>query len=920
MKRILITLLAAVVASGAFAQSSFPDVPANHWAGDAVERLADLGVIIGFPDGTYRGNEAFTRYQAALVASRLIDVLGAEMNAALALTRADIESLRNALQEVASDVAAQGVRLSAAESAIAGLSDDVTGNSARLDALEAALASGTGGVDPAVLRDLQNQIASQRVAIDTAQAQADAAAARADDAYNLANQANVAGRQNAADIAAINRVLQLMGNDIADLKRGSGGTVTGGGTVDLSGVQSDIERNRSDIANLREFAILLRREQVGMRDQVAALQAASAAQQGQIDDLASRVQALETNPLGISGTISINYFVGRIIGDPFDIDRAYGLNNDRDMGASVFSSGVQDLDGDATTNAGYRTEVGEVAQDRHDIEQETGAASASLRLSLSKAFGFDGSGSPRALNSFSAVVRIDMHAQTIAGPLGSGGSAPLSLFHVHSFTTTFSPIGAVPLTFAFGTNVKTTFTPYIVTTDHNGFIATVSAPPFLAFLDPTLTAVYTTPAADAYLRAARLTLSPLSGVTIGASFAQRADNASDKDDVLADNTTRTVYGVDGSVSLSIFNIGFAWANGSDGANSDSILYATLNVDGSGLPILNSLAANYRAMGDQWDALGFNLGSTSGRPFAIDQTGFGARVGLGVSIIDVTGYFDSYTIAAGDSAQAFGVDLEADLFRAISLHGWYHQAAVNGAAVDSFTAAGVNRASTHRPANDTSFGVELDHDGSAANALISGLNINAGYMQDRAGFTRSTIWADADMALSVSILTLTPYVGFESINDSVAGTDDTTTIKVGTGLVTTPLNVYTQPSLMAAVNYRTTTHSDAAAYTATELQWSVGLVLNEFIFENSTLTAKYGSWTGTNVRAINTNSGTHPDPNDFASDISYGDENNGVTQSTSGWELIWDYWDLVFAYGVYNNDNGGVTSSAQAFSIAYEVTF
>ncbi len=918
MKRLLITLLAAVLASGAFAQS-FPDVPANHWAGDAVERLADLGVIIGFPDGTFRGNEAFTRYQSALVASRLIDVLGAEMNAALALTRADIESLRNALQEVASDVAAQGVRLSAAESAIAGLSDDVTGNSARLDALEAAMASGTGGVDPAVLRDLQNQIASQRVAIDTAQAQADAAAARADDAYGLANQALAMGRQNAADIAAINRVLQLMSSDIAELQAGSGGAVTGG-TVDLSGVESDIERNRADIANLREFAILLRREQVGMRDQVAALQAASDEQQGQIDDLTARVQALETNPYGISGTISIDYFVGRVDGDPFDIDRAYGLNNDRNMGASVFSSGAVDLDGDATTSSGYRTEVGEVAQDRHDIEQTSGAATASLSLSLTKAFGFDGTGSPRGLNSFSAVVRIDMHTQTIGGPLGSGGSAPLTLFHVHSFTTTFSPIGAAPLTFAFGTNVKATFTPYIVSTDDNGFIATVTSPPFLAFLDPTLTVVYTTPAVDEYLRAARLTLSPLEGVTIGASFAQHAENAEDFQDVDADNFTRTVYGVDGTVSLSIFDLGFAWANGSDGTNSDSILYATLGVDGENLPILNSLQANYRAMGDQWDALGFNMGSSSNRPFAIDQTGFGALLSLGVSIIDVTGYFDSYTITAGDSAQAFGVDLEADLFRAISLHGWYHQASVNGAAVDSLTAAGVNRSSAHRPSNDTSFGVELDHDGSADNALISGLNINAGYMQDTADFSRTTIWADADMELTVSIVTLTPYVGFRSVNDSDAGTDDTTTIKVGTGLVTTPLNVFTQPSLMAAVNYRTTSHSDLATYTATELQWSVGLVLNEFIFENSSLTAKYGSWTGTNVRNFNTNAATHPDPNDFASDISAGDVNNGVTQSTSGFEFIWDYWDLVFAYGVYQNDNGGVTSSAQAFSIAYEVDF
>src|SRR5690606_1607184 len=200
------------------------------------------GIVIGFPDGTFRGNEAFTRYQAALVVSRLLDVINDNVNAALAMTQADVDSLRNAVQEIASDVAAQGVRLSAAESAIAGLSDDVTGNAARLDALEAAMAG--GGVDPAVLRDLQNQIASQRVAIDTAQAQADAAAARADDAYSLANQANALGRQNAEEIAAINRVLQLLTDDITGLKsavgQGGGGEVVAPPATDLAGVNAAI--------------------------------------------------------------------------------------------------------------------------------------------------------------------------------------------------------------------------------------------------------------------------------------------------------------------------------------------------------------------------------------------------------------------------------------------------------------------------------------------------------------------------------------------------------------------------------------------------------------------------------------------------------------------------------------------------------
>ncbi len=942
MKKLIITLLAAVLASGAFAQSSFPDIPANHWAGDAVDRIADLGIVIGFPDGTFRGNEAFTRYQAALVVSRMLDVLNANMDAALALTQADIESLRNAVQEIGSDVAAQGVRLSAAESAIAGLSDDVSGNTARLDELEASLGAGSD-VDPAVLRDLQNQIASQRVAIDTAQAQADAAAARADDAYNLASQANTLGRQNAEEIAAINRMLQLMADDITGLKGSVSGAPSGEvappPATDLAGVNAAIERNRSDIANIREFVILLRRDQVALRDRVSALEASDAAQNEAIASLEDRVTALETNPLGITGSISVEYFVGRVLGNPFDVDRVYGLNNDRDMGASIFSSGVKDLDGDAKTNSGYQTEVSEVAQDRHDIEQTSGDVSATLSLSFGLGFGFDGAGSPNALNSFTAVLVIDIDDVDLT----EGSLVPL--FEVEEFTTTFTPIGAVPLEFAFGTNVETSFTPYIVETDDPGFVATVGSPDFLSFLDPSLTVVYTTPTdergpldvngdptnePDDYLRGAHLAISPLDGLTLGGSFVQEARNAGDKDDVLNDNETRTVFGVDGSLSLSIFDLAFEWAQGSDSlGNSDSVLYAILGIDASGLPILESLEANYRAMGANWANYGYNFGADADDPFELDQTGFGVEAGLSLFILDVDAYFDSYSVTngTGSDVTAFGVDVEADLFAGFSLGGWFHQASVDGTVVDNVrtrvdgSEAVVTANDVERDSNyNTGFGVDLTHDGDAENALISGLNIAAGYSQTEADFSKTTIYANADMDLTVSIVTLTPYVGYEMVNDADAGTDDTTTLKVGTGLVTDALNVYTQPSLMAAVNYRTTSHSDANVYTATELQWSVGLVLNEFIFENSVLTAKYGSWTGTNITATNLNRASHPDPNDFASDISNGDAPGTGTQTTTGYEVIWNYFDLEFAYGVYENTHAGGSDSAQAFSISYTVDF
>ncbi len=941
MKKLVITLLAAVLASGAFAQYSFPDIPANHWAGDAVERISDLGIVIGFPDGTYRGNEAFTRYQAALVVARLLDVINDNVNAALALTQADVDSLRNAVQELASDVAAQGVRLSAAESAIAGLSDDAAVTAARLDDLEAGGGSGSG----AVLRDLQNQIASQRVAIDTAQATADAAAARADEAYSLARQANSLSRENASDIANLNRVVGLIQRDVNALKSG-GGVVEG--SADLSGVNAAIERNRSDIANIREFVILLRRDQVALRDRVSALEASDAAQDAAIADLQSRVQALEENPLGINGNIAVRYYVGRIIDYRFDVDRVYGINNARNMGASVFSTGAAELSGPFVHWIGhpeYRTNIGERAQDRADIRQASGDdIFARLTLAFDYGFNFDGQGSPRGLNSFSGVLDVSLDTQRIdyntVNPAPDFEDDPAqgrllgNLFRVNEFMSTFEPIGAVPLTFSFGTNVRSTFTPYVLRTNDPGFVATITAPDFLAFLNPTLTAVYTSPAADTYLRGARVTLSPLDGLTVGGSFVQRAANAGDKDDYLADNDQITVWGVDGNLALSIFNLGFEWANGTGAATDESVLYARLGVDASGLPIIDSLSANYRSISPVWNANGYNLGAAaSGYPFSQDQTGFGVNAGFNLfNLVSLTGYFDTYTVDAGNSVTAFGVDATANLFAGFSLGGWYHQAATDGNAVDNVrwnvdaAEAQVTAADLRRNSNNwnTGFGVSLRHNGAADNALIRGLNLSASYAQEEADFSRSTIAVNADYALNVSIVSLTPYVGFTLMNDSDAAATPGSAyaglreIRAGTGLSTTALDIFLRPSLIGAVNYRSATYTEfgGATWDASELQWSVGLVLNEFIFENSTLTAKYGSWTGTNINNVTNSVGA----GDTATDISGGDVNNGDTQTTSGYELIWNYWDLQFAYGVYVNNDARGGASAQAFSISYTVSF
>ena len=60
MKKNLIVALALVfvlgIAGTAFAAANpFVDVPAKHWAYDAVSKLAKAGILDGYGDGTYRG-------------------------------------------------------------------------------------------------------------------------------------------------------------------------------------------------------------------------------------------------------------------------------------------------------------------------------------------------------------------------------------------------------------------------------------------------------------------------------------------------------------------------------------------------------------------------------------------------------------------------------------------------------------------------------------------------------------------------------------------------------------------------------------------------------------------------------------------------------------------------------------------------
>jgi hypothetical protein len=60
---------------------SFNDVPAEHWASEAVEVSAEAGLIGGDPDGKFHGKRDVTRYEMAIILQRLLQRIGADSSA-----------------------------------------------------------------------------------------------------------------------------------------------------------------------------------------------------------------------------------------------------------------------------------------------------------------------------------------------------------------------------------------------------------------------------------------------------------------------------------------------------------------------------------------------------------------------------------------------------------------------------------------------------------------------------------------------------------------------------------------------------------------------------------------------------------------------------------------------------------------------
>ena len=114
MKKQFAAIFAATAVLGvttAFAANPFSDVTPDSWAYQSVSQLASTGIINGYPDGTFKGQNNITRYEMAQMVAKAM----ANQDRANAEQQAMINRLAD---EFASELNNLGVRVAALENKV----------------------------------------------------------------------------------------------------------------------------------------------------------------------------------------------------------------------------------------------------------------------------------------------------------------------------------------------------------------------------------------------------------------------------------------------------------------------------------------------------------------------------------------------------------------------------------------------------------------------------------------------------------------------------------------------------------------------------------------------------------------------------------------------------------------------------------
>ncbi|MDP9764948.1 S-layer homology domain-containing protein [Deinococcus enclensis] len=915
MKKGLLILTAALTfgsmaAAQTTATSSAPqvpaltDVPAGHWAKDAIDKLVSRGIILGYPDGTFRGTQNLTRYEAAVIIARLLDQMRSGEVAVDGIDQEVLTALQNAVQELAADLAALGVRVTDLEENMVSKEDF-----ARLEERVNALGAVEG--DPTALQGITDQLAALNTSVDELTANYDTLRADVDD--------------NASNIAALNDLTVLLNQDI----------------LDLQDRVSAVEAAQSDFVLRADFDNLTNR----------------------VAGIDTRVTNLEKAPK-FSVTGNINTFYGRIGlvqgTTNFDVDRLTNYT----FASGVFSTGdfcqytnstATTVDGVTTVTPGATgrlsavrcadTQYGSYTQDSSatfgvsmsNLTTANGAMtvnSATLNFGVANLFNIAGGDTNVRLNSANANGTLAGQAFTVA-------------YHRSNSKFKFNDL-------LFANDAD----DYGATT-RRGAVFTVQANQLWG--QPLLTVVL----GDSRTRAGenilngnyygvRLATQEKRGDTtvdtFGVSFAQNDGNRSalgvDFDKNFGGFNVRGIGVLSSPIAPSLIND--TAQNVWNAADKGAFVEVTGDLGPVAFGVnARAVDADYAngvaGMSGNYSVIYANTNGTA--PYA-GQIGAGAGFGTKLGIIALGAYADTYSdyddTVGEDRNTAFGV-AAAVQFNAFKLGAFYNYAAQNNEQVTSDpnmysgTLTDSYMGVANVPFMYSSFlGAYLTHDGAAANALVKGLNLTLFDAYNPVS-EQNSFAIYGDYSGNLGGFTVNPLFRFAT--DSLEGDTISTTAKYGVRLSTPTLtSVPLEPS--AYINFANRiTNPDSGIQvqntTTTELLGQVGVKFNQFLAPNATAAIGYSYYQGFNVAGVTALGTTQPftTQNVGTTNAAFNAASNNLYAARGtnnakldgiftqvGWNGltanygVFRYWDLSV------NNTATPTSTAHGFKVGYSFKF
>jgi len=123
------------------------DVPQGHWAYDAVSQLVKDGLIVGYPDGLFKGNRPMTRYEAAVLTYRAVDQIEAQITAGKAVDQADLDAVKKLMAEFAKELKDVEAHVAALQKTVDTHSKQLSDLKAEADATQLRVNQGKLGIN-----------------------------------------------------------------------------------------------------------------------------------------------------------------------------------------------------------------------------------------------------------------------------------------------------------------------------------------------------------------------------------------------------------------------------------------------------------------------------------------------------------------------------------------------------------------------------------------------------------------------------------------------------------------------------------------------------------------------------------------------------------------------------------------------------